>query len=103
MVVVREKEVHLAEPRESVMSIMYSMSILVALEIPSLMANSSALGAVVLPARAFEDNTWWPSLQECTAETACMFLKGIALALVTTTRVEEEEEASRQRWSRDSK
>jgi len=32
-----------------------------------------------------------------------MFLKGIALASVTTTRVEEEEEASRQRWSRDSK
>ena len=37
---------------------------------------------------------WW---------IACMFLGGIALASVTTTRVEEEEEASRQRRSRDSK
>ena len=32
-----------------------------------------------------------------------MFLGGIALASVITTRVEEEEEASRQRRSRDSK
>ena len=93
----------LAEPRESVMSIMRSMSILVALETPSLMANSSASGAVVLPAGALEDDTWWPSLQKCAAEIACMFLGGIALASVTTTRVEEEEEASRQRRSRDSK
>jgi len=79
------------------------MSILVALETPSLMANSLALGAVVLPAGVFEDDTWWPSLQKCAAETACMFLGGITLASVTTTRVEEEEEALRQRWSRDSK
>ena len=64
----------LAEPRESVMSIMRSMSILVALETPSLMANSSASGAVIQLAGAFEDNTWWPSLQKCTAEIACMFL-----------------------------
>ena len=93
----------LAEPRESVMSIMHSMSILVALETASLMANSSASGAVVLPAGAFEDNTWWPSLQKCAAKIAYMFLGGIALASVTTTRVEEEEEASRQRRPRDSK
>jgi len=65
--------------------------------------NSSALGAVVLLAGALEDDTWWSSLQKCAAETACMFLGGIALASVTTTRVEEEEEVSRQRWSRDSK
>jgi len=32
-----------------------------------------------------------------------MFLGGIALASVTTTRVEKEEEASRQRQSKDSK
>jgi len=32
-----------------------------------------------------------------------MFLEGIALALVTTTRVEKKEEALRQRQSRDSK
>ena len=47
----------LAEPRELVMSIMRSMSILVALETPSLMANSSASGAVVRPAGALEDDT----------------------------------------------
>jgi len=50
------------------------MSILVALEIPSLMANSSASGAVILPAGAFEDDIWWPDLQKYIAETACMFL-----------------------------
>ena len=91
----------LVEPRESVMSIMCSISILVALETPSLMANSSVSGVVVLLARAFEDDTWWPNLQKCVAETACMFLGDIALTSVTTTRVEEEEEASKQRWSRD--
>ena len=32
------------------------MAILVALAMPSLMANSSASGAVVLPARTLEDN-----------------------------------------------
>ena len=93
----------LAGPRESVMSVTCSMSILVALETPSLMVNSSASGVVVRPAGALEDDTWWPSLQKCAAEIACMFLGGIALASVTTTRVEEEEEASRQRRSRDSK
>ena len=77
----------LAEPRESVISIICSMSILVALETPSLMANSSASGAVVLPAGALEDDTWWPSLQKCAAEIAYMFLGDIALASVTTTRV----------------
>ena len=93
----------LAEPRESVVSIMCSMFILVALETPSLIANSSASGVVVLPAGALEDDVWWPSLQKCAAEIAHIFLGGIALASVTTTRVEEEEEASRQRQSRDSK
>jgi len=77
------------------------MSILVALETPSLMANSLASEAVVLPVGVFENNTWWPSLQKCAAEIACMFLGGIALASVTTTRVEGEEEVSSQRWSRD--
>jgi len=32
-----------------------------------------------------------------------MFLGGVALVSVTTMRVEEEEEASRYRWSRDSR
>ena len=91
----------LAEPRESVMSIMHSMSILVALETPSLMANSSASGIVVLLVGALEDNTCWPKFQICIVETACMCLEGITLASVITTRVEGEEEASRQRWSRN--
>ena len=39
------------------MRIMRSMAILVALAMPSLMANSSASGAVVLPAGALEDDT----------------------------------------------
>ena len=68
----------LAEPRESVMSIMHSMSILVALETPSLMANSSASEAVVQPAGAFEDDTWWPSLQKCAAEIAYMLEAPVA-------------------------
>ena len=34
---------------------------------------------------------------------SCIFLRDIVLASVTTTRVEEKEEASRQRQSRDSK
>ena len=83
------------------MRIMHSMAMLVALAMSSLMANSSALGAVVLPAGALEDDICWPKFQICTAETACMCLEGMTLASVTTTRVEEEEEASRQRWSRD--
>ena len=85
------------------MSIMHSMSILVALETSSLMTNRLVSGAVVLPAGALEDNTCWPKFQIYAAETACIHLEGITLASVTTTRVEEEEEASRQRWSRDSK
>ena len=72
------------------------MAMLVALAIPSLMANSSASGAVVLLAGALEDDTCWPKFQIYAAETACMRLEGITLASVTTTRVEGEEEASRQ-------
>jgi len=74
---------------------------LVALAMPSLMANSSASGAVVLLAGALEDDTCWPKFQICTAETAYMHLEGITLTSVITTRVEEEEEALKQRWSRD--
>jgi len=85
------------------MRIMHSIAMLVALAMSSLMANSSALEAVVLLAGALEDDTCWPNFQRCTAETACMHLEGITLVSVTTTRVEEEEETSRQRRSRDSK
>ena len=79
------------------MRIMHLMAMLVALAMPSLMANSSALGAVVLPAGALEDNTCWPKFQICAAETAYMRLEDITLASVTTTRVEGKKEASRQR------
>jgi len=78
------------------MRIMCSMAMLVALAMPSHIANSSASEAVVLPAGALEDDTCWPKFQICTAETACICLEGITLASVTTTRVEGEEEASRQ-------
>ena len=83
------------------MRIMHSIAMLVALAILSLIANSSASGAVVLLAGALEDDICWPKFQICAAETACIHLEGITLASVTTTRVEEEKEASRQRWSRD--
>jgi len=83
------------------MRIICSMAMLVALVMPSLMANSSASGAVVLLAGALEDNTCWPKFERCAAETACMHLEGIILASVTTTRIEGEEEASRKSQSRD--
>jgi len=83
------------------MRIMCSIAMLVALAMSSLITNSLASGAVVLPARALEDGTCWLRFQIYTAETACMHLEGITLASVTTTRVEGEEEASRQRQSRD--
>jgi len=71
------------------MRIMHSIAMLVALAMLSLMANSSASGAVVLPAGALEDDTCWPKFQRCAAETACIHPKGITLVSVTTTRVEE--------------
>ena len=79
------------------MRIMHLVAMLVALAIPSLMANSLTLGTVVLPAGALEDDTCWPKFQICVAETACMCLEGITLASVTTTKVEGEEKALRQR------
>jgi len=85
------------------MSIIYFIAILVALAMPSLIANSSALRVVVLPAGVLENDIYWPKFQKCTAETACICLEGITLASVTTTRVEGEEKASGQRWSRDCK
>ena len=85
------------------MRIMHLMVMLVALAIPSLMANSSASGAVILPARALEDNIYWSKFQIYAAETACMHLEDITLASVITTRVEGEKEASRQRWLRNCK
>jgi len=53
--------VFLTESRGSVIRIMCSISILVVLETSSLIANGSASEAVVLPAKALEDDTWWPS------------------------------------------
>ena len=74
-----------------------------ALETSSLMANSSASKAVVLPAGALEDSNWWPSFQKHAVEISYMFLEGIALVSVTKIRVEGEEAALRQRWPRDSR
>ena len=76
---------------------MCSMLILVVLKTLSIMANSLVSGAVILLAGALENNIWWPSLQKYVVEIACMFLRNIALASVTTTRVEEEEKALRHR------
>jgi len=76
---------------------MHSIAILVALAIPSLIANSSASEAVVLLAEALKDDICWPRFQIYAAETACIHLEDITLALVTTIKVEEEEKASRQR------
>jgi len=83
------------------MRIIRSIAMLVALAISSLMANSSASGAVVLPARTLEDNTYWSKFQICIAETACMYLESITLVSITTTKVKEKEKASKKRWSRD--
>ena len=83
------------------MKIIHSMAMLVALAMPSLIANSSASEAVVLPAGSLENDICWPRFQRCAAETACIHLEGITLASVTTTRVEEEKEASKQSQSRD--
>ena len=77
------------------MRIMHSMAMLVALTMSSLIVNSLASGAVVLPAGALKNNTCWPKFQRYTAETAYMHLEGITLASVTTTRVEEEKEVLR--------
>ena len=49
--------IFLAELRESVMRIICSISILVALETFSFIANSLASEVIILPARALKDNT----------------------------------------------
>jgi len=70
------------------MRIMYLMSKEVALVTPSLMTNNLASRVVVLPVGALDDDTCSPNLKKYTAETACMFLGGMTLASVMTTRVE---------------
>jgi len=45
------------------MRIMYSMAMLVALAIPSLIANSLASEVVVLSVRVLENDTCWPKFQ----------------------------------------
>jgi len=49
----------LADSSESVMRIIHSIAMQVALAIPSLMANSLVSGAVVLLARVLEDSACW--------------------------------------------
>jgi len=52
------------------------------------MTNSLSSGAVILLARALEDNICCLKFQIYIAEIACMHLESITLALVTITRVE---------------
>ena len=92
----KESTVLLVESRELVMRIMYSISILVALETSNLIANNSVLEVVVLLAEAFKEITL-VGLQKCTAEIVYIFLRDIALASVTTIRVKKEKKTSKQR------
>ena len=60
---------------------------LVALAIPSLIANSLVSRVVILSARVLEDNIYWPRIQIYTVETAYICLESITLILVIITRV----------------
>jgi len=44
-----------------------------------------------LDTKALENDTWWHIFQKCAAERVCMFLRSIALVLVTITRLKKEE------------
>ena len=79
---------------------MHSISILVALTMPSIIVDSLVSEVVVWPTKALENNIYCSSLQKYIIETAWMFLGSIALALVITMRVEKEKEAPRHRDSR---
>jgi len=83
--------------------IMCSISILVALAIPSLLANSLASKAVFQPTRALENDICYLNLQKYIVEIVCIFQNDIVLASVITMRVEEEKEALKHRQSRDFK
>jgi len=85
-----ESTVFLAEPRELVIIIVYSTSILVALKTCSLITNSLASKVVVPPEGALEYEIWWPSLQEHTVEIAYIFMECITLVLVAIIRIEGE-------------
>jgi len=60
---------------------------LVALEIPSLIANSLVSRVVVLSARVLKDNTCWSRIQIYVVETAYICLESITLISVIITRV----------------
>jgi len=83
------------------MRIMYSIAMLIALAMPSLMTNSLVSKTVVLPAGVLENNIYWPKFQIYVAEIACICSEDIILASVITIRVEEEKKVSKQKWSRD--
>ena len=67
--------IFLAESRESMIKIIYSMFILVALAMFSLITNSSTSEAVVWPAKTLEDNIYYSSFQKYIVKTTCMFLR----------------------------
>jgi len=77
------------------------ISILVALAISSLLANSVASKAVFQPARALKNDICYLNLQKYIVEIVCIFQNDIVLALVITMRVEEEEETLKHRQLRD--
>jgi len=81
--------------------IMCSISILVALAIPSLLANSLVSKAVFQPARALENYICYLNLQKYIVEIVCIFQNDIVLASVITMRVEKKKEALKHRQSRD--
>lgn len=81
--------------------IMCLISILVALAIYSLLANSLASKTVFQPARALENNICYLNLQKYIVEIVCIFQNNIVLASVITIRVEEEKEALKHKQSRD--
>ena len=64
--------------------------------IHSLIANSSASGAVVWPAEALENNICCSSLYKYIVEIACMFLSSIVLVSVAIIRVEKPQDTDGQ-------
>ena len=66
----------------------------VALTILSQIANNSISRAVACSIGTLNNNICSPSLRKWATETACMFLGGMTLASVVTTRVDRLEKAS---------
>jgi len=70
------------------------MSKKVALTTLSQIENNSISRAMAHPTNTLNNDTYSPSFQKWATETTCMFLGGMTLASVATTRVDGLEEAS---------